>query len=49
MKSHKDKKTGVMKIKDYKLDMIYINGESLVKSFSHIEPFFKQLMFEEVR
>ena len=44
----KDKEVIEAKLKEFKPDEIYINGEALVKGFRHIEPVFKSLMFEEV-
>ena len=43
-----DKEVIEAKLKEFKPDEIYINGEALVKGFRHIEPVFKSLMFEEV-
>lgn len=45
----KDKKIIEENVKNFNPDEIYINGDSLVKEFRHIEPVFKSLMFEEAK
>jgi adenine-specific DNA-methyltransferase len=44
----KDRKIIEREIKNFNPDIVYVNGDSMVKGFTAIEPVFKTLMFEKV-